>query len=324
MKNYLLLILLSFLIFGLSSCEKQENIILEQTHKSQTFAKNNKCVNIDSILNSVNESETSARQDAITFHVANAFQKLIVDNKNLQNTFINSSSIISISNILENKQNLREKLNYYIKESLIKNNLIINSQSSEIAPYINQENFDFLKYFENEISTKILKNKLVLYKVDEIKHNITSNNLFIGVDVILPETTEDVLLLNNSNSYIFSKNDVLNFSNPIVFIGISDMSDIDMKASVKTKKFSKWYHYAKIEWQNCTQDCDVEYQWYTKRRWTSSWKFKQSGSLVEDGDYAEYYYSEYRIKIKVIYNGLSNFSLWEKHWLEDNWVEISY
>ncbi len=237
--------------------------------------------------------------------------------------------MIPLATLFETHPNLKTQFNENIKNSLMTRTYesLHTILSKDLT---NAKDFDFLAYFDDML-LKGGEKQLVLYTLAEFNQNKTSSDVAIGLAITLPNKNHGLVFLNNA-PLILTEEEALEMENPFIFVGIDESviskeavaMNTRIEADCGSKMFSKWYHWAKIEWNACTSNCDVQYKWYTKYRWSHGWNFKQSGTLTKAGDVSEYYYKSYRIKLQLCIpdGSLQNYSVYEKHWENDAWTAV--
>jgi hypothetical protein len=79
----------------------------------------------------------------------------------------------------------------------------------------------------------------------------------------------------------------------------------------------KWWHHAKVDWLNSPNSNNaISVEFWTQYRSLSDWRKKAVYTLYLTYSSAEYYYGDYRIRVKVWHNW-NNYAVYFKHWSGD-------
>lgn len=332
MRNHIFITIITILSILTYSCT-QETIELSTNNFKKTKKDGVSLSKIISELNNVKDSEVSEYFDDLIFHTGVGFQALIEDEPNLNSDLLSmlaDNNHVSLFEFVSADKKIKRKLNVEIRNSLIENHVYKSVRNERINESIaNYKYFDFVDLFNTLISEKLKNEQLIFFIPDNLEKKEYNEGYHLGIDVALPDR-DLAIIFGEDGINTITEFDANQLNRSLVFVGINKIEKTSFKSGkamhdeIIDEKLKKWYHYGKVTRQPCTQDCDIDYEWHRKRRWHTSWKLSETGTLVSDNEYDIYYHSNYRIRIIVEYTGQSNLDIHEKHWEDDNWQIVNF
>lgn len=321
MKNFAKLFSCFILFAALFvSCSKNEDNNLDNAVSTNTeiseltgAVSGNACLDLNCVIEKINDFDYSKEYDAMAFHTSFALQSLIAENAELRGKILSlvREENVSVNSLFEGLRELKAQMNSEIRLSINQHPHFAVWNNTAIGESMEAADFDFLTAFDRIIAENHRERQLVFYAPLERTNVNNESEVLFGVDVNLPDENQ-ALLLNSENLFI-TEDEAESSSNPIVFVSVSETEEgSSMSRGSTTIKLDKWKYYGKVERIACTTNCDIDYTWYHKKKWLSSWKFASAGSLTQLGEISTTDNSpNRRIKITVRWLDLSNFALYQ-------------